>query len=107
MTSGAPAEVWDASVVGRRAIATFTDEDVDEAEQWYPATVVMYRPRATTYNYLIHFDDGWRSLVGLPDPSVRLLRERVTHCMCARCTLVSASGELLGPGGRVFECPRN
>ena len=29
----APAEVWDASVVGRRAMATFTDEDVDEAEQ--------------------------------------------------------------------------
>ena len=69
-------------------------------EQWYPATVVMYRPRATTYNYLIHFDDGWRSLVGLPDPSVRLLRERVTHCMCARCCTLACISERGASGTR-------
>ena len=74
--------------------------------RWYPATLVMYRPAATTFNYLMHFDDGWRSLVGLPDDSVRLLSTRVSRCTCERCMLASADGELLGPGGRVFECPR-
>ena len=93
-------------MVGRRVLALFKDEDVDETPQWYPGTLVMYRPMAPTYNYLLHFDDGWRSLVGLPDQSVRLLDERVTRCVCDRCTLTSREGELLGPGGRVFECPR-
>ena len=101
----APA-AWDASLVGRRVMATFLDEDVDDVPQWYPATLVMYRPAATMYNYLLHFDDGWHSLVGLPDASVRLLSERVVRCTCARCMLASEDGELLGPGGRVFECPR-
>ena len=82
------------------------DEDVDDAPRPYPATIVMHRPQASTYNYLIHFDDGWQSLVGLPDASVQLLPERVTHCTCARCLLASPAGELLGPGGRVFPCPR-
>ena len=93
-------------MVGQRVFATFTDEDVDETPQWYPATLVMYRPYAPTYNYLLHFDDGWPSLVGLPDPSVRVMSARVTHCTCDRCTLVAPVGELLGRGGRVFECPR-
>ena len=92
--------------MGRRVMATFTDEDVDDVPQWYPATIVMYRPAASTYNYLLHFDDGWPSLVGLPDASVRLLSESVPRCMCARCLLTSEQGELLGPGGRVFTCPR-
>ena len=61
-------------------LATFTDEDVDDAPQWYPATLVMYWPKATSYNFLMHCDDGWQSLVGLPDPSVRLLREKVQYC---------------------------
>ena len=94
---------YDASLVGRRVLATFTDED---APQWYPATLVMYRPKATSYNFLMHFDDGWQSLVGLPDPSVRLLREKVQYCTCERCMLVSDMGELLGPGGRVLTCLR-
>ena len=51
---------------------------------WYAGTLVMFRPHATTYNYLLHFDDGWRSLVGLPDESVRGLSEQVTHGMCER-----------------------
>ena len=91
-------------MVGWRVLALFKDEDVDETPQWYPGTLVMYRPMAPTYNYLLHFDDGWRSLVGLPDQSVRLLDERVTRCVCDRCTLTSREGELFGPGGRVFVC---
>ena len=53
----------------------------------------------------MHFDDGWRTLVGLPDASVHLLEAHVTHCTCAHCLLTSNDGELLGPGGRVFDCP--
>ena len=82
------------------------DEDVDDAPRCgMRETLVMFRPHATTYNYLLHFDDGWRSLVGLPDESVRVLSAHVTHCMCARCVLSSPHGEPLGPD-RVFQCPR-
>ena len=74
---------------------------VTKAPQWYPGTLVMHRPMATTFNFLMHFDDGWQSLVGLPDPSVRLLHEILRRCTCERCMVVSDAGELLGPGGRV------
>lgn len=53
---------YDASLVGRRVLATFTDEDVDDAPQWYPATLVMYRPKATSYNFLMHFETAGRAL---------------------------------------------
>ena len=102
---GTPQDSDARSLVGRRVMATFTDEDVDDTPQWYPATLVMYRPLDSTFQYLMHFDDGWRTLVGLPDASVHLLEAHVTHCTCAHCLLTSNDGELLGPGGRVFDCP--
>ena len=98
--SGTP---WGAASVGLRVMAT----NGDDARDCFPGTIVMYRPAARAcYQFLIHLDDGDRALVGLPDPGVRVLHHRVTHCTCARCTLASPEGELLGPAGRAFDLPR-
>ena len=72
---------------------------MDDSPQWHPSTIVMFRSAAATYNYLIHFDDGWRSLVGLPDESVHLLSESVQRCTCERCTLHQGRAEA-GISGR-------
>ena len=47
---------------------------------WYAATIVAYRPNARIYFYTLHFDaDGVEIFVGLPDDTIQLREERVTH----------------------------
>ena len=53
-------------------MATYDDEDGEM--QWYPATIVAYRPNARIYFFTLHFDaDGVEIFVGLPDETVELL----------------------------------
>ena len=83
-----------AALVGRRVMATFRDEE--GVEQWYPAVIVEYRPRARIYRYVIHFDaDGEEVLVGLPDDTVQLLTTTVDRCKCPRCLLSDQEGRSL------------
>ena len=85
---------YDASLVGRKALVTYPDEQGET--QWYPALIVEYRPRARMYHYVIHFEqDGVEILVGLPDESVQLAEDSTTHCRCPRCLLASADGREL------------
>lgn len=79
-----------AALVGRRVMATYLDQYGET--QWYPATIVQHRPRATKYHFVVHYDEGEEILVGLPDDSVRLMEARVSHCKCARCCLSGPEG---------------
>ena len=70
--------------------------NVDGEEQWYPATIIEHRPAATKYPYISHFEaDGVEFKFGFPEDGVRLLVERVSHCMCPRCTLLDPAGRKL------------
>ena len=40
-----------ASLVGRRVMATFLD--AEGASQWYPAIIVGFRPRATIFRHIV------------------------------------------------------
>ena len=72
-------------------MATYDDEDGEM--QWYPATIVAYRPNARIYFFTLHFDaDGVEIFVGLPDETVELLTETVTHCRCPRCLVTDTKG---------------
>lgn len=71
-------------------MATYLDQYGET--QWYPATIVQHRPRATKYHFVVHYDEGEEILVGLPDDSVRLMEARVSHCKCARCCLSGPEG---------------
>ena len=72
-------------------MATYLDEEGQP--QWYPATIVEFRPHATKYFYVAHFDaDGVDFKFGFPEDGVRMLPESVTHCMCPRCTLLDHAG---------------
>ena len=72
-------------------MATYEDEDGET--QWYPATIVAYRPNARIYFFTLHFDaDGVEIFVGLPDETVELLTETVTHCRCPRCLVADTQG---------------
>ena len=75
-------------------MATYPDEDGEP--QWYAATIAAHRPRARVYHFTLHFDaDGVEINVGLPDETVELLTQRVTHCRCPRCLLADANGRQL------------
>ena len=47
------------------------------------------------YRFIMHFDDGAREKVALPDEGVLLSHERVERCSCERCICVEAAGRLL------------
>ena len=88
------AVLYDASLVGRRVMATYEDEEGET--QWYPATIVAHRPNARKYFFTVHYDaDGIEIFVGLPDETVELLSATVTHCRCPRCLLADAGGRRL------------
>ena len=75
-------------------MATYEDEDGET--QWYAATIVAYRPNARIYFYTLHFDaDGVEIFVGLPDDTIQLREERVTHCRCPCCLLDGSDGRRL------------
>ena len=72
------------------------NDDEDGEMQWYPATIVAYRPNARIYFFTLHFDaDGVEIFVGLPDETVELLTETSTHCRCPRCLLAGVAGREL------------
>ena len=85
---------YDASLVGRKAMVTYPDEQGEA--QWYPALIVEYRPRARMYHFVVHFEeDGVEILVGLPDESVELAEATETHCQCPRCLITYPDGREL------------
>ena len=58
--------------------------------------MVTFRPGARVkYRCIMHFDDGTREKVALPDEGVLLSHERVERCSCERCSCVEAAGRLL------------
>ena len=71
---------YDESLVGRRCTAHVTP---DEGETWeagyFPATIVAFNGRAAAHKgrFLLHFDDGLRVRIDLPEETVRILTARV------------------------------
>ena len=55
-------------------------------EGYYTCTIVAYNPRCVAHKgrFLLHFDDGVRERVDLPDETVRIMtaESRVTVCRC-------------------------
>ena len=76
---------YDSSLVGRRCTAYCVPE---EGENWkagyFAATIVAFNERASTHKgrFLLHFDDGQRERVDLPDETVRIMTLRVKVCAC-------------------------
>ena len=106
---------YDASIVGRRATALWTpppaedEEEGDGEEGYYACTVVAFNPRigqlrlgaraaADRGRFLLHFDDGQRERVELPDPSVRIMTAKVTSCSC-KDSPAETPGCFRGSGG--------
>ena len=75
------------SLVGRRCTAYC---EPDEGEDWepgyYPATIVAFNPRASADigRYLLHFDDGQRERIDVPDDTVRIMTMRTSVCRCKK-----------------------
>ena len=76
----------DGSLVGRRCTAFVSPEDGDDSfeEGYYAATIVAFNSRASSHKgrYLLHFDDGQRERVDLPDDTVRIMTACVSICRC-------------------------
>ena len=53
---------------------------------YYAATVVAFNVRASEAlgRWLLHFDDGQRERVDLPDQTVRIMTLRTSVCRCKR-----------------------
>jgi len=78
-------------------LALWGDKDEDPPRfEWFSATIVIFRagPRIM-YNFEMHFDDGARELVQLPDETVQILDETVEHCTCERCITCDDGGRAL------------
>jgi hypothetical protein len=89
----------DGTFVGRRGKALWCDPDDDEAEpEWYSMTLVTHRPGGRVkYNFVMHFDDGTREKIALPDAdgTVVLGDEVVERCACERCACAEPLGRAL------------
>jgi hypothetical protein len=76
----------DGSLVGRRCTAFVSPEEGDDSfeEGYYAATIVAFNSRAASHKgrYLLHFDDGQRERVDLPDDTVRIMTACVSICKC-------------------------
>ena len=76
---------YDGSLVGRRCTALWSPPDdgsgsgSESEEGYYAATVVAFNSRCSEKigRFLLHFDDGQRERVELPDPTVRIVTMRV------------------------------
>jgi hypothetical protein len=93
---------YDASLVGRRCTALWIPEEGEEGEEgYYAATIVAYNSRAAARigRFLLHFDDGQRERVGLPDHTVRVMTARVSFCSCKE-SLNKQPGCCKGVGGK-------
>ena len=75
------------SLVGRR-ITAYSEPDAGEDWEagYFSATVVAFNERASADKgrWLAHFDDGLHERIELPDPTVRIMTERVTVCRCKK-----------------------
>ena len=88
--------VYDETLVGRRCTVLWQPRGCNTPptdNDYYPATVVSYNPRARSLRaasgsdgpcqYIIHTDDGMRERVGLKDePSIKIMTRTVNVCMC-------------------------
>ena len=87
---------YDASLVGRRCTALWSPPDGEAGDEgYYAATVVAFNGRCAAHKgrFLLHFDDGQRERVQLPDDTVRIMTACVSVCRCKR-----------SPGGAVGCC---
>ena len=92
---------YDNSLVGRRCTALWSPpEGEDDSEGYYAATVVAYNPRAHANKgrFLLHFDDGQRERVDLPEETIRLMTVSVAACRC-KDSPGESQGCMHGPGG--------
>ena len=76
---------YDGSLVGRRCTALWSPPDGENGEEgYYAATIVAYNHRAAEHKgrFLLHFDDGQRERVQVPDETIRIMTNSAAACYC-------------------------
>ena len=87
---------YDETLVGRRCTAFWSPPEGEKGEEgYYAATVVAYNSLCSALlgRWLLHFDDGQRERVDLPDETVRIMTTYVAVCKCQN-----------SPGGQLGCC---
>ena len=76
---------YDETLVGRRCTTFWSPPKGERGKEgYYAATVVAYNSLCSLLlgRWLLHFDDGQRERVDLPDETVRLTTTYVAVCKC-------------------------